>query len=366
MATVKFYLDTRHINKEGKSLLSIRIGGANNSASLISTHIHLFETDWDNKKNEIKQSCTYYDVDECNIKLKEDMLKLNMFILSCENIGDMTAKEINDKYYGKEQDKKNVNIDVYELFDRFIAVKVAENPTGRTKASYLYTKSVLQEYKPILRINSLTTEFLEDFSHHLLVERNMSINTVSIHLRQLRAVYNYAILHKYAKKDDYPFSNFKIKTEKTKHRVIAKDDMFQLFDYVPEGVREERAVDLFKLSFYLRGINFKDMLYAKKSDIYDNRLDYVRAKTHKNISIRLEPEAQDIINRYSGDKMILNIIEKKNGGCLSRQKVRPSHGRNIAGQLFSKKNLQETAHRHSSFHLLCPSYLGNNSQKDRH
>ena len=82
----------------------------------------MLPNDWDGKKNVIKISCTYYDNKESNIVLQEQFLKLNKFIINSEGIDEMTAIEIREKYLGKEHEKKNTNVDVYELFDRFIAV----------------------------------------------------------------------------------------------------------------------------------------------------------------------------------------------------------------------------------------------------
>ena len=311
MASIRYYLNTRRVDKFGKSQLQFRIGGIDKTATYIPTQFHLLPEDWDSTNNRIKSSCTYYDVKDSNIILQEQFLKLNKFIVNCEDADEMTATEIRDKYLGKEQEKKIVNIDVYDLFDKFIAVKIAENPNGKTNEVYMHTKRTLLSFAKALRIKELTTQFLERFYQYLLVERKNKINTISIHFRNLRAVYNYAITQKLAKREDYPFSNFKIKQEKTPHRVIAKNDLFKLFDYTPEGIREEKAVDLFKLSFYLRGMNFKDMLYAKKTDIYNGRLEYKRAKTHKFIGVRIEPEAQAIMDKYAGDKLILNFLEKK-------------------------------------------------------
>ncbi len=188
MASLKYYLDTRHTNKEGKSLLSIRIGGLNNSASLVSTHFHLKESDWDSTNNRIKPSCTYYDVKDSNIILQEQFLKLNKFIVNCEDADEMTATEIRDKYLGKEQEKKIVNIDVYDLFDKFIAVKVAENPNGKTNEVYMHTKRIMMSFAKALRIKEVTTRFLERFYQYLLVDRKNKINTTKKTARKFRAV----------------------------------------------------------------------------------------------------------------------------------------------------------------------------------
>jgi site-specific recombinase XerD len=64
----------------------------------------------------------------------------------------------------------------------------------------------------------------------------------------------------------------------------------------------------------MNGINFKDLILAKKSDVYKGRLEFKRAKTGRNYSILIQPEAWEIINQYQGNKLLLNILEKKQPG----------------------------------------------------
>ena len=188
MATIRFYLNTRHIDKFGKSLLNIRIGGKNKTSTFIPTQFHLRQEDWDSSNNRIKSSCTYYDAKDSNIILQEQFLKLNKFIVNCEDADEMTATEIRDKYLGKEQEKKIVNIDVYDLFDKFIAVKVAENPNGKTNEVYMHTKRILMSFAKALRIKEVTTRFLERFYQYLLVERKNKINTTTKTAWKFRAI----------------------------------------------------------------------------------------------------------------------------------------------------------------------------------
>ena len=81
-----------------------------------------------------------------------------------------------------------------------------------------------------------------------------------------------------------------------------------------------RARDLFMLSFYLNGINFKDLSLAKHDQIYQGRLNFNRAKTGRSYSIKIFPEAQEIIDRYQGKKYLLRMIEDKEKRV--RKKVR--------------------------------------------
>ena len=52
------------------------------------------------------------------------------------------------------------------------------------------------------------------------------------------------------------------------------------------------------LMFYMRGINAVDIFALKKSNIRAGRINYIRSKTGKAYSVKIEPEMQVILNRY--------------------------------------------------------------------
>lgn len=132
----------------------------------------------------------------------------------------------------------------------------------------------------------------------------MKVNSIGIHLRNIRAVFNYAIDDDITK--CYPFRKFKIKKEDTRKRCLSVDQLRTLIDYPCEEY-QKRYRDIFVLMFYLIGINAVDLFSAKQSDIVNGRLEYKRAKTGKLYSILLQPEAIKIIEMYCGDEYVLNV-----------------------------------------------------------
>ena len=107
----------------------------------------------------------------------------------------------------------------------------------------------------------------------------------------------------------YPFRKFKIKKEKTIHRNLSIEDIKKIRDTNLTGI-PELSRDIFMLSFYLVGINLKDLMHLTSKDIEGNRIRYKRSKGKKNYSIKIEPEAQEIFNKYKGEKYLLNLLEK--------------------------------------------------------
>jgi site-specific recombinase XerD len=63
---------------------------------------------------------------------------------------------------------------------------------------------------------------------------------------------------------------------------------------------------MFLLMFFLIGINTKDLYFLKKPDS-KGRINYIRAKTSRKYSIKLEPEALEIIKKYDGGKSLINM-----------------------------------------------------------
>ena len=65
---------------------------------------------------------------------------------------------------------------------------------------------------------------------------------------------------------------------------------------------------MFMLMLYLIGINAVDLFSLKQ--IVNGRVEYNRAKTSKLYSIKVEPEAMEIIERYRGKNWLLNVLDE--------------------------------------------------------
>ena len=162
----------------------------------------------------------------------------------------------------------------------------------------------VESFDPELTIDTIDRKWLERFEQWMA--ETLKVNAYAIHLRNIRAIMNYAIDEEYT--TNYPFRKFKIKTEETRKRFVPLDKLRQLRDYPCEEY-QQRYRDIFMLMIYLIGINAADLFTAKKTNVVNGRLEYKRAKTGKLYSIQITPEAQAIIDRYTGNIYLLNIME---------------------------------------------------------
>ena len=62
--------------------------------------------------------------------------------------------------------------------------------------------------------------------------------------------------------------------------------------------------------FYLIGINAGDLFLAKKEQLVGDRLNYIRKKTGKQYSIKVQPEAMEIIRKYQGKDWLLCPMDR--------------------------------------------------------
>ena len=88
------------------------------------------------------------------------------------------------------------------------------------------------------------------------------------------------------------------------------EQLRQLFDLEVEE-HQQKYLDCFKLIFFLIGINTVDLCHLRKADVVDGRIEYKRSKTNRDYSIKLEPEALEIIERYKGKgKWLLDVLDR--------------------------------------------------------
>ena len=156
-----------------------------------------------------------------------------------------------------------------------------------------------------LRLEDITAKWVKDFERFLM-STCKSANTRGIHLRNIRAALNYAIDNEWLK--HYVFRKISIPKQATRKRNLKVSALRRVFfaDGLDDWMLRYR--DLFVLTFLLRGINFVDLCYL--DEIRDGRIEYVRRKTHKPYSIKVEPEMLAIIEKYRGEAYLLNYMDK--------------------------------------------------------
>ncbi len=313
MATAKLYLDTRKSGGDKKKPASLKIAINHRSGTgFIVLNIQLLPTQWDKKECKV---VAHPQKDLLNRVAQTKLGAVNSILLELTARGqsvDMTATELcrvikaqldpeEKPTVSKPKEDPNTFL---KWFDRFM-----ERKKGRTNGIYDATRKRLvdwlkgEEALAKVKFEDIKVSWLEDFQD-FLADTNTA-NSIAIHLRNIRAVVNYAIDNEVT--TYYAFRRFKIKTEATRKRNFDIDTLRRIFKHECAEEWQQKYLDFFKLSFMLVGINVVDLCRLTK--ISQGRVEYLRAKTHRPYSIKVESEAREIIDRYAGTELLVNFCE---------------------------------------------------------
>ena len=195
-----------------------------------------------------------------------------------------------------------------------------EKKAGRTREIYQNTlDKIIRLHGDDVPFDAVNHSWLENFDRSMrtsdicngrgeVLRTGLATNARAIHLRNIRAVFNKAIDEEVIGLELYPFRRFKIEKERTRKRAASLTQLRALFDYPCETVAEEWAVDMARLIFYLIGINTVDLFNLEEYD--GEYIHYRRAKTGTLYSIKVEPEAAALLEKYRGREHLLNFRER--------------------------------------------------------
>lgn len=180
-----------------------------------------------------------------------------------------------------------------------------------TAAAYKSTRSSLAKFLDgsDIRMPEIDLRFIrryEDF----LYNNGVAENTVSYYLRNLRTLYNQAVVDGYHPHGEYPFVKAQTRPAKTVKRALSREDLQTMANLKLEDAPELKfARDLYLFSFYAQGMAFVDIVLLKKSDIYNGVLTYSRHKSKQFIRITVTPQMQELMDKYETEgKYVFPII----------------------------------------------------------
>lgn len=242
----------------------------------------------------------------------------------------MKSADIRD--YLSSLDSKGEVIDFFEEFRKRISKLKAE---GKVPQSYTFT-SVLNHLVDFtgsssLNVLNITPCFLSEFEEYLRQDKTIVRNTKSGKLgspRKVKGVVNNGIINymgyfrtlfKDVRKEknnpiaEYfpiphnPFDYYEFpNSTNVKKRNLSVDKIIKIRNFKPTGFWENISRDMFMLSFYLCGINPKDIYVYLTDPELSGELEYARSKIkdHRKdggiTNVLLAEEALEIIGKYAG------------------------------------------------------------------
>ena len=183
----------------------------------------------------------------------------------------------------------------------------------RTSETYTATLKSFMAFRESqdVPLDGISSDMMLLYEAHLKA-RDVSMNTISFYMRNLRAVYNRAV-EKGLTPQNKPFRHVYTGVDKTIKRAIPIKEIKALKELdLSLKPSLNFARDMFMFSFYTRGMSFIDMAYLKKSDLQNGILTYRRRKTGQQLSINWEKCMEDIVSKYAQNQTdyLLPIIKE--------------------------------------------------------
>ena len=302
MAQTTLKLDTRRALQDGTYPVKISVG--HGTRLYLSTGISVSPLEWENG-GEKSRVVGRKDAKTLNAALSAQVTRVSgrmLRLIRDGRLASLSQERLRLLLEAEDMDdvpEEDTRLTLWEIAARCIATK-----DGRTRSVYEHTMSKLRAFAGDgpLYIEDIDRVWLHGFDASI----GGKVNSRAIHLRNLRHICNFALDEELT--DRYPFRKYKIRTEETRKKALTVEQV-RAFLAVP-GRNEYR--DVFLLMLYLRGINLSDLAELTEEDVVGERIEYRRNKTGTLYSIKLEPEALEILERWKGERHLL--------GCFDRYK----------------------------------------------
>lgn len=229
-------------------------------------------------------------------------------------INEMNVEEV--VQFVTSPPKAEFKLDFIEFVKSRIELEIREGRTGTAKNGEMALR-VFEKWlgKDKIDINDISRKMAADYLADL--QQRVKASSARTYIVILSKFYNLA-------EDFYnenetlvrrnPFRALKMpRPQETRKKALTIEQIRAIRDYQPAVKTEEDARDIFMLSFYLIGMNAADMFTC--AQLEDGTLTYYREKTKRRrrdnaeIQINIQPEAQELVDKYRGRERVFNFVE---------------------------------------------------------
>lgn len=180
-----------------------------------------------------------------------------------------------------------------------------ESTSGSYMNTMLSIKRFLGDKKMLL--SDIDHTFIEDYAEWLN-ESGVTDSTQSFYLRTLRTGINYAVKEGLvdSAKDLFRNVNTRVRSDRTDNAQahLSREDLMKIAGMdLSDSPKLDLARDMFMFGFYCRGMELTDIINLRIGDLRDNVLTYRRRGVGKEISLRLDPQAMEILKKYDSRRL---------------------------------------------------------------
>lgn len=280
---------------------------------IISSDYKIKSEEWDVKTSSIfipANSLRFNYLRSVKERIRWDMERVNRIILQL-SIGS-SSYSVDDIISEFEKIR-----DAQSVFNYIEARIITLKANGKIRTSETY-RTALNCFKKFrndedIQFDEMTSELMESYEAYLS-GNGLIPNSISFHMRILRAIYNRAVEDGITE-ERHSFKRVYTGIDKTRKRALCLSVIRKINEInLKYDSSASFARDIFMLSFFFRGMSFIDMAYLRKTDLQNGFITYRRRKTGQQLTIRWTKEMQQILDKYPKNqtKYLLPIITDGN------------------------------------------------------
>lgn len=293
----------RSFDKNGTSPLYICVNHASSSCYIPLQGVRLKSSQWDKFKRKV---VNHPQADTINSVALSTLAKASEAVMQLGSVRGWSTAKVRDKIAEYIYPSEDVDTG-------FIAVMQSyTNQCGKpnTKDKFVQTATHIKRWlgakgARALQFSDINVDWLHGFDRYL-INYCPAVNSRSIHLRNVRTIFNYALNHQLTTAP-YPFRQYKIKSQPSNPTPLTIEQLRLLWSHHPHTPAQAYALDIWRLTFALIGINLVDL--ANLKTISQGRINYTRRKTGRLYSVKVEDCAKSLINAHRGRNCLVDILE---------------------------------------------------------
>lgn len=293
----RLYIRQKGREKDGKATIQVVVRHKN-TEMFFSTGVAITPKNFD-KENVVKKGIKLASVERENVNVFKQLIDNCLLALQLEGtLKELTPKQLRTKIETAIHGNSAKGIRFSTLAQQFIAKRLGET----TRTNYNRTLRIALKALSDKNIAEINTDEASETSKKLQ-QMGYKSSTISITLGLISSVFNYGIKEEIINRN--PFRGVPKPKVETRNRDLTLEELATLRNAKLSGYKEW-ARDIFFLSFFLCGINTIDLYHLTRKNIStSNRVMYVRRKTGKPYSVKIEPEAAAIIDKYENKDRII-------------------------------------------------------------
>lgn len=316
----------RSFDKNGTAPLCISVNHASSSCYIPMQGVRLKPSQWDKAK---KKVVNHPQADTINSVALSTLAKANEAIMHLGSVRGMTTAQVRDLIAEHIYPDEGIDDRVIKVMQSYMGACDRPNTADKYRQTITHIQRFLGAKKAkALRFADIDDVWLTAFDKYL-VQYCPSVNSRSIHLRNIRTVFNHAINHRLTTAP-YPFRQYKIKSAPPQPTPLTLEQMRLLWVHRPANAAQAYALDIWRLTFALIGINMADLANLKA--ISQGRINYTRQKTSRLYSVKVEDAAKSLIKAHRGKNYLVDILEHYKSIHVATSMVN-RHLKDIASEL---------------------------------